>query len=88
MVSRPVDLEVSFEDVFGERQGAYQRLLEDAMAGDTRRFGRADALDEQWRIFEPAIAHPHPVSFYHRGTWGPSVAEVLAADRGGWHEPL
>ncbi len=86
--SRPVDLEVSFDEVFGERQEAYQRLLEDAMVGDARRFGRADALDEQWRIFEDALAQPHPVSLYHRGTWGPSVAETLAAGVGGWHEPL
>jgi glucose-6-phosphate 1-dehydrogenase len=86
--SRPVDLEVSFDEVFGEREEAYQRLLEDAMAGDARRFGRADALDEQWRIFEAALADPHPVSLYHRGTWGPSAAETLAAGVGGWHEPL
>jgi len=88
LASRPVDLEVSFDEVFGERQEAYQRLLEDAMVGDTRRFGRADALDEQWRIFEPALAQPHPVSLYHRGTWGPSAADTIAADVGGWHEPL
>jgi glucose-6-phosphate 1-dehydrogenase len=74
--------------VFGEREGAYQRLLEDAMNGDARRFGRADALDEQWRIFERALASPHSVGLYHRGTWGPSAAETLAAGVGGWHEPL
>jgi glucose-6-phosphate 1-dehydrogenase len=85
--SRPVDLEVSFDEVFGERQEAYQRLLEDAMVGDTRRFGRADALTEQWRIFEDAIAAPHPVSAYHQGTWGPTVADTFAAAAGGWHEP-
>ncbi|MGK2950015.1 MAG: glucose-6-phosphate dehydrogenase [Acidimicrobiales bacterium] len=88
LASRPVDLEVSFDEVFGERQEAYHRLLEDAMVGDERRFGRADALDEQWRIFEQALAQPHPVSLYHRGTWGPSAAETLAAGVGGWHEPL
>lgn len=86
--SRPVDLEVDFDEVFGEREEAYQRLLEDALVGDARRFGRADALEEQWRIFSDAIADPHPVSFYHRGTWGPSAAETLAAEAGGWHEPL
>ena len=51
------------------------------MVGDARRFGRADALDEQWRIFEPALAHPHPVSLYHRGTWGPSAADTLRRRR-------
>jgi len=86
--SRAVDLEVSFHEVFGEREEAYQRLLEDALVGDARRFGRADALEEQWRIFEAALADPHPVSLYHRGTWGPSAAETLAASVGGWHEPL
>ena len=88
LTSRPVDLEVSFDEVFGERQEAYHRLLEDAMVGDARRFGRADALEEQWRIFDGALANPHPVSLYHRGTWGPTAADTLAAGVGGWHEPL
>ena len=86
--SQAVDLEVSFAEVLGARQEAYQRLIEDAMTGDARRFGRADALDEQWRIFEKALDSPHPVSLYHRGTWGPSAAETLTAGVGGWHEPL
>ena len=30
------------------------------MEGDPRRFGRADALEEQWRIFEAALASPAP----------------------------
>ena len=88
LTTRPVDLEVSFSAVFGERQEAYQRLLGDAMVGEMRRFGRADALDEQWRIFEPALVRPEPVSLYHRGTWGPAAADVLGAGLGGWHEPL
>jgi glucose-6-phosphate 1-dehydrogenase len=88
LASRPVDLEVSFEEVLGERQEAYHRLLEDALAGDARRFGRSDSLDAQWRILEPVLADPPAVSLYHRGTWGPSEADVLAASVGGWHEPL
>ncbi len=88
LVSRPVDLEVSYERVFGNRAEAYQRLLEDAMEGDPRRFGRADALDEQWRIVERILANPPPVSLYYKGTWGPSEADRLAASVGGWHEPL
>jgi glucose-6-phosphate 1-dehydrogenase len=86
--SRPVDLEVSFDEVFGQRQEAYQRLLEDAMVGDARRFGRADALDEQWRIFERVLDDPSPAILYRQGTWGPSEADTLAAAVGGWHEPL
>src|SRR3546814_14792902 len=87
LASRPVRLEVSFDEVFGERQEAYERLLEDAMVGDARRFGRADALDEQWRLFERAIATPHPVSLYHPSPWGPSAAATLAPPAGAWHDP-
>jgi glucose-6-phosphate 1-dehydrogenase len=88
LISRPVDLEVSYEKVFGRRAEAYQRLIEDAMEGDARRFGRADALEEQWRIVDDAVRSPAPASLYYRGTWGPSEAERLAASVGGWHEPL
>ena len=74
---------------FGHREEAYQRLLEDAMEGDARRFGRADALDEQWRIVEDVVEHPPPaVHLPTRARWGPSEAEALAAGVGGWHEPL
>ena len=33
LTTRPVNLEVSYDKVFGRREEAYQRLLEDAMAG-------------------------------------------------------
>jgi glucose-6-phosphate 1-dehydrogenase len=88
MVSQAVDLEVDYESVFPHRQEAYQRLLEDAMDGDHRRFGRADGVEEQWRIVEKVLEGPPAVELYRRGTWGPSNAESLAADVGGWIEPL
>ena len=40
LVTQPVDLEVSYDEVFGRREQPYQRLLEDALDGDARRFGR------------------------------------------------
>ena len=89
MISEPVDLAVEYEEVFGRRQEAYQRLLEDAMEGDPRRFGRADTIAEQWRIVGRLIDGPrdHP-ALYDKGTWGPDEAEALAADLGGWADPL
>ena len=47
-----------YEEVFGHRQEAYQRLLEDAMEGDHRRFGRADAIEEQWRVCDALLQDP------------------------------
>jgi glucose-6-phosphate 1-dehydrogenase len=88
LVSRQVDLDVSYESVFPGRQEAYQRLLEDAIAGDHRRFGRADGVEEQWRIVQRVLDEAPPVELYRRGTWGPASAETLAAGVGGWVEPL
>jgi glucose-6-phosphate 1-dehydrogenase len=88
LVSRPVDLEISYESLFPHRQEAYQRLLEDAMEGDHRRFGRADGVEEQWRIVDTVLEDPPEVELYRRGTWGPAGADTLAAATGGWIEPL
>jgi glucose-6-phosphate 1-dehydrogenase len=87
LVSQPVDLDVSYEQALGPREDAYQRLLEDALDGDARRFGRADALEEQWRIVSEIIDHEDKVHLYDRGTWGPAEAEAFAQASGGWHEP-
>ncbi len=89
LVSRPVDLEVSYDSLFpGGRREAYQRLLEDAIEGDHRRFGRADGVEEQWRIVQPVLDDPPAVELYRKGTWGPASAETLAAPARGWVEPL
>ena len=88
LVPEPVDLEVSYDEALGPREEAYQRLLDDAMDGDARRFGRADALDEQWRIVEDVLEHHEEVHLYTAGTMGPKEADRLAADAGGWITPL
>jgi glucose-6-phosphate 1-dehydrogenase len=88
LVSRQVDLDVSYDSVFPQRQEAYQRLLEDAMSCDHRRFGRADGVEEQWRIVQRVLDDPPPVELYRRGTWGPAAADALAGPVGGWVEPL
>jgi len=88
LISRQIDLEVSFSSLFPARQEAYQRLLEDAMEGDHRRFGRGDGVEEQWRIVEPVLRHPPQSELYRRGTWGPAPADALASAVGGWVEPL
>jgi glucose-6-phosphate 1-dehydrogenase len=68
---------------------SYERLLGDAMRGDTSLFGRQDAIEEQWRIVDPVLdldAEPYP---YEPGTWGPPEADQLvAAVPGGWQRPV
>ena len=88
MVTRQVDLQVNYEQVFGARQEAYERLIDDAIAGDQTRFGREDSLIEQWRIIDPLLQHPDPVHLYTRGTWGPEAASRLAQTGSSWYEPI
>lgn len=88
LLTHPVDLEVSQERLFGSPEEPYERLLEDAMDGDARRFGRSDSVDEQWRIVDDALHWPSRLHVYEPGTWGPVEAADLAAPAGGWHDPL
>jgi glucose-6-phosphate 1-dehydrogenase len=88
LLSHAVALEVTGDKLFGMSDEPYERLMEDAMEGDTRRFGRADLVDEQWRIVQHLLDHPSPVRYYEPGTWGPLEAQELAAPYGGWHPPI
>jgi glucose-6-phosphate 1-dehydrogenase len=88
LIPEPIDLEVSYAEALGPREEAYQRLLDDAMDGDARRFGREDSLDEQWRIVEDVLEHHEEVHLYESGSMGPAEADRLAADIGGWITPV
>ena len=57
------------------------------MRGDSTRFSRQDAVEEQWRIMQPLLDSPPPVQPYAKGTWGPELADRLPAGQGGWHGP-
>ncbi len=86
LVSQSVDLGVDFASSLAERNQAYERLIDDALDGNQRRFGREDAVEAAWRIVQPIIDAPGPVHRYVRGTWGPDEADaVLGAHH--WHDP-
>ncbi len=70
----------------GEMQ-AYERVLGDAMAGDSSIFARQDYVDEAWRIVDPILDQATPVSVYDPGTWGPPDPGKKAVPPGGWHDP-
>lgn len=85
--SQEVDISVDFAAALGERSGAYERLLGDAIAGSPRRFARQDVVEQTWRIVQPALDEPGPVHPYFRGSWGPSEADRLLGDGDHWYEP-
>jgi glucose-6-phosphate 1-dehydrogenase len=84
--SQNVDVAVDFAAALGERRDAYERLLDDALAGVPRRFAREDVVEQTWRVVQPALDTPGAVHPYFRGSWGPSEAErVLCGDT--WFRP-
>lgn len=85
--SQNVDVAVDFAAALGERREAYERLLDDALAGLPRRFAREDVVEQTWRVTQPALDNPGPVHPYFRGSWGPSEADrVLGGDH--WFQPV
>jgi glucose-6-phosphate 1-dehydrogenase len=86
-VSQPVSLDLDFADELGEPPGPYERLLADALRGDSTLFPRWEVIEETWRIVQPILDSPTPIEPYERGTWGPASADALAESHGGWREP-
>ena len=87
LISHPVELDVDFERVFGHRHEAYERLIGDAIEGNSIRFARQDAVETAWKIVQPLLDHPGPVYPYPRGSWGPPEADRVVAQHRRWHNP-
>ncbi len=91
---QPVDMEFHYGSTFKEQQlpEAYERLLQDALAGDPRLFIRSDHIEEAWRIVDPLLNSwedpmAPPLHIYESGSWGPGAADALLAEDGrGWQQ--
>jgi glucose-6-phosphate 1-dehydrogenase len=70
---------------------AYERLLLDALRGDSTLFMRTDEIDYSWRIatqIADAWDDAPPPELYRPGTWGPSEAACLFERcEGEWRTP-
>jgi len=71
-----------------DEMDAYERLIGDAMKGDSSLFARQDAVEATWGIVDPVLTMDTPVYDYQPGTWGPPEAEAVTAAHGGWHSPV
>jgi glucose-6-phosphate 1-dehydrogenase len=70
-----------------DEKDAYERVLTDAIEGDTTLFARQDYVEEAWRIVDPALKAGTPVYEYEPGSWGPKQVEAQMSPPGGWHNP-
>ena len=83
----PIQLDMKFAEEGGEGPTPYEVLLHAAMVGDSTRFTRQDAVEEQWRVMQPLLDAPPPVHAYQPGSWGPKEADALVEGHGRWHGP-
>jgi glucose-6-phosphate 1-dehydrogenase len=82
-----ITLDMEFAEEGGEGPTPYEVLLHAAMVGQATRFTRQDGVEETWRIMQPLLDTPPAVHSYDPGSWGPTAAESLAGDSGGWQRP-
>ncbi|HEY2957864.1 MAG TPA: glucose-6-phosphate dehydrogenase [Actinomycetota bacterium] len=85
LVGEDVELEIANRPP--ETTSAYERLLGDAMHGETELFAREDAVEAEWRVVDPVVGDDvTPLYHYDQGSWGPPEADRLAGE-GGWYDP-
>ncbi len=85
MVGEPVELSVQAQQALD--RPPYERLLGDALQGDSDLFARQDAVEAAWRIVDPVLDDAVGVHPYDAGSWGPVEADGLVRDLGGWVDP-
>ena len=86
--TQPVKMHFRYATTFGSNTPeAYERLLLDAMTGDTTLFIRGDETETSWKIVTPILDYwkecgKRGLETYVAGSWGPLSAERLLWDYG------
>jgi len=85
MQGREVELFVSQQQ--GDEMDAYERLISEALIGDTAHFARQDEVEAAWAIVDPVLGMKTSPYEYTPGTWGPLEADRLISGPCSWHNP-
>lgn len=87
--TRSVDMEFHYRESFGDGPlpDAYERLILDALHGDSSLFARSDEIENAWKLIDPIIQaweqrEDLVPAQYERGSWGPSQAMQLIGQSG------
>ena len=90
---RQVSMDFQYGTSFGARSPeAYERLLLDAMHGDSTLYARRDFVELSWQLVMPILQAWEqgavPLATYPAGNWGPAEAdEFIERDDKRWRRP-
>ncbi len=91
---RNVNMDFDYGTSFGKKSPeAYERLLLDAMLGDSTLFARGDMVEASWELLMPVLdvwSQPAGDGFpnYAAGSWGPQASDDWLASEGRqWRRP-
>jgi glucose-6-phosphate 1-dehydrogenase len=85
MLGEPVELVARHHSA--SEKSPYDRLLGDAIRGDTSLFTQDACVEAAWQVVDPALTAARPVVPYEPGTWGPAAATDIVSDGSAWHDP-
>jgi glucose-6-phosphate 1-dehydrogenase len=90
---QPVNMDFKYGNAFkSPAPEAYERLILDAMHGDSTLFTRSDEVEAQWSLIMPVLnawagGNGSFIELYRAGSWGPKEADdVMAADNRKWRK--
>jgi len=85
--TQPVKMHFRYATTFGSNTPeAYERLILDAMVGDSTLFIRGDETETSWKLYTPVLeswqeAGRKGLDSYTSGSWGPLAADRLLWER-------
>jgi glucose-6-phosphate 1-dehydrogenase len=86
-----VEMDFAYSSSFqSQSPQAYERLLHDAMLGDSTLFMHAEEVEAAWRIVQPVLDHwtqtRVPPFAYPAGSAGPEQAQQIIIGERGWRQ--
>ena len=85
MRGEPVELTARHKS--RREKAPYERLLGDAVRGDSALFTQDANVEAAWQVVDPILTAATPVIEYQPGTWGPKQATDLVNGGETWHDP-
>ena len=86
--TQPVKMHFRYATTFGSNTPeAYERLILDAMVGDSTLFIRGDETEASWKLITPILEHWQAsgtggLAEYASGSWGPVESDHMLQERG------